>query len=177
MLTRQQKEEEVASLKQAIEGANALLLVDYRGLSVSDANDLRGRLRQVGEGAVSYRVAKNNLLKRAIAGTAVASVEGLLTGPTALAFTHDEPSVLAKVLVDYAKDNELLEIKGGVVDGELVDLEAIKKLASLPTRDELRGMLAGTIQAPLRNLAGTLLALLGHVRNALEQRQAQLEAE
>jgi large subunit ribosomal protein L10 len=177
MQTRTQKEDEVARLKQAIEGANALLLVDYRGLSVSDANDLRGRLRQVGEGAISYRVAKNNLIKRAIEGTPVAPIEGLLSGPTALAFSYDEPAVLAKTLVDYAKDNELLEIKGGVIEGELVDLDAIRRLAALPTKDELRGMLAGTLQAPLRNLAGTLHGLLGHVRNALEQRQAQLEAQ
>ncbi len=177
MLTRQQKEAEVASLKKVVEGANALLLVNYRGLTVADANELRGRLRQVGEGSVQYRVAKNNLVRRAIEGTDVAGVKTYLSGPTALAIAYEEPSALAKTLIDYAKDHEALEVKGGWVEGELVDLVAIKQLASLPSREELRGMLAGTLQAPLRKLAGTLQALLGYVRNALEQRAAQLGAE
>ena len=177
MLTRQQKEAQVADLKDVLGRANALLLVDYRGLSVPDANDLRARLRQVGEGAVQYRVAKNNLVKRAIEGTPAASLDDLLVGPTALATAEVSSKAIARALVDYAKENELLEIKGGVVDGELVDVAAIRALAALPTKDELRGMLAGTIQAPLRNLAGTLHALLGNVRNALEQRQTQLEAQ
>jgi len=177
MLTRQQKEAEVASLKDLLGRANGLLLVDYRGLSVAAANDLRGRLRQLGEGVMQYRVAKNNLVKRAIEGTDAASLDGLLVGPTALAIAFDESSAVAKALVDYAKENELLELKGGVIDGERLDVAAIQALAALPTKDELRGMLAGTLQAPLRNLAGTLHALLGHVRNALEQRQTQLEAQ
>jgi large subunit ribosomal protein L10 len=82
---------------------------------------------------------------------------------------------VARVLVDYAKENEKLQVKGGVADGEIVDLAAVRVLAALPTKHELRGMLAGTVQAPLRNLAGTMYALLGHLRNALEQRQGQLE--
>ena len=177
MRTRQQKEAEVANLKEVLGRASALLLVDYRGLTVENANDLRGRLRGVGEGVVEYRVAKNNLVKRAIEGTDAASLDGLLVGPTALAIAFDESSAVAKALVDYAKENELLELKGGVIDGERLDVAAIQALAALPTKDELRGMLAGTLQAPLRNLAGTLHALLGHVRNALEQRQTQLEAQ
>ena len=129
MLTRQQKQEQVASLKRVIERAHALLLVDYRGLTVSDANDLRSRLRQTGDGTVQYRVAKNNLLRRAIEGTDVAPLESLLVGPTAIAIAYDEPAALAKTLVEYAKENELLEIKGGVVEGELLDVEAIRALA------------------------------------------------
>jgi large subunit ribosomal protein L10 len=81
------------------------------------------------------------------------------------------------VLVDFAKENEKFEIKGGVVEGEVVDLDTIRQLASLPGKQELRAMVAGTLQAPLRNLAGTLQALLGHLRGALEARQHQLETE
>ena len=83
---------------------------------------------------------------------------------------------MAKVLVAYAKENEKFRIKGGVVDGELVDPAGVAVLAQLPSKLELRGMLAGTLQSPLRNLAGTLQSLLGHLRNALEQRQQKLEA-
>jgi len=176
MLTREQKQEQVESLKGALEGANTLVAVDYRGLTVSDSSDLRGKLREAGHGSIQYRVAKNTLLRRAIDGTPNSGLESFLTGPTAIAVSYDEPSALAKALVDFAKDHEKLEIKGGIVEGEVMDLDAIRTLAALPSKDELRGMLAGTIQAPLRNLAGTLYALLGHLRNALEQRQSQLEA-
>ena len=83
---------------------------------------------------------------------------------------------MAKVLVAFAKENEKFKIKGGVVDGAAADLAAINALATLPGKHELRGMLAGTLQSPLRNLAGTLQSLLGNLRNALEQRQQKLEA-
>ena len=174
MLTRAQKEEQVESLKAVVEGAVSMLVVDYRGLTVSDANELRTKLRST-DGDITYRVAKNSLIKRAIEGTVLEQAGEFLTGPTAIAIAREEAASLAKALVDYGKDNENLEIKGGIVDGEVVDVNAIKALASLPSKHELRGMLAGTLQAPMRNLAGTLYALLGHLRNALEQRQSQLE--
>ena len=78
------------------------------------------------------------------------------------------------MLVDFAKENDKFEIKGGVVEGEVVDLETINRLAALPGKEQLRAMLAGTLQNPLRNLAGTLSGLLGQLRNALERRQEQL---
>lgn len=175
MLSREQKEEQVSSLREKVSAANTLVAIDYRGLTVGEANDLRGRLRQA-ESEIDYRVAKNTIIRRAIEGTHAAGLAGHLAGPTALAFGYEEPSVVAKALFDYAKENESFEIKWGVVDGEVVDTEVLERLAKLPTKQELRGMLAGTLQAPLRNLAGTLNALLSQLRNALEQRQSQLEA-
>ncbi len=174
MLTRTQKEEQIQQMADTIGRANTLLAVDYLGLSVQEAGELRRRFRQA-EGEIEYRVAKNTLLRRAVQGTQAEGLLEFLTGPTALAISFDEPSAVAKALVDYAKDHEVLSIKGGVVDGEVVDLTAIQRLAALPSKHELRGMLAGTIQAPMRNLAGTLHALLGNLRNALDARQRQLE--
>ncbi len=174
MLTRTQKEEHIQQMADTIGRANTLLAVDYLGLSVQEAGELRRRFRQA-EGEIEYRVAKNTLLRRAVQGTPAEGLLEFLTGPTALAISFDEPSAVAKALVDYAKDHEVLSIKGGVVDGEVVDLTAIQRLAALPSKHELRGMLAGTIQAPMRNLAGTLHALLGNLRNALDARQRQLE--
>ncbi len=174
MLTRAEKEEQVRQMADTIGRANTLLAIDYLGLSVQEASDLRRRFRQA-EGEIEYRVAKNTLLRRAVQGTQAEGLLEFLTGPTALAISFDEPSAVAKALVDYAKDHEVLSIKGGVVDGEVVDLTAIQRLAALPSKHELRGMLAGTIQAPMRNLAGTLHALLGNLRNALDARQRQLE--
>ena len=176
MRTREEKEAEVASLEKKLNAASSVVLVDYRGLTVADANDLRGRLRQLGDGSVEYCVAKNTLIRRASSAAGAEALSPYLTGPTALAFAYDEPSSLAKTLVDYAKENEKLEIKGGLVEGEVVDLAEIRKLAQLPSRDELRAMFLGTLQAPTQKLAGTLNALLGHLRNALEERMKQLEA-
>jgi len=176
MLTRAQKEAEVEHLAEALGRAQSLLAIDYRGLTVEGANELRRRLREV-EGEVEYRVSKNTLLRRAIEGTAAAGLSNFLTGPTAIALGFDaEPSSVAKALVDFAKDHEAFEIKGGLVEGEVIDLSEVQRLAALPTKHELRGMLAGTLQAPMRNLAGTLYGLLGNLRNALEQRQQQLGA-
>jgi large subunit ribosomal protein L10 len=176
MLTREQKQQEIDRLHEKVARANALLAVDYRGLTVAQTNELRGKLRAGGPGAFEYRVAKNTLLKRALRGTPLEPFGDLCVGPTALGIAYEEPSALAKILVEYAKQNEKLRIRGGVVDGALVDLKGVEALSRLPGKHELRGMLAGTLQAPLRNLAGTMYALLGHLRNALEQRQAKLEA-
>ena len=174
MLTRQQKEEQVGQMAERLGRANTLLAIDYRGLSVEDANALR-RQFVAAEGEIEYRVAKNTLLRLAVAGTSAEGLLEFLSGPTALAISFDEPSAVAKAVVDYAKDHEALEIKGGVVEGEVVDLDTIKRFAALPSKHELRGMLAGTLQAPMRNLAGTLHSLLGNLRNALEARQRQLD--
>jgi large subunit ribosomal protein L10 len=175
VLTRQQKEETVAILRDKLVKANVIVAVDYRGLTVAQASDLRSRLRSVADGQIEYRVAKNTLLKRAIAGTEMEGLHAYLTGPTAVALAPDEPSAMAKILVDFAKENDKFQIKGGVVEGDVVDLDTINQLAALPSMEQLRGMLAGTIQSPLRNLAGALSGLLGNLRNALEQRQGQLE--
>jgi large subunit ribosomal protein L10 len=177
MLTRVEKEEQVALLQEAFSRAEGLVAVDYRGLTVDESNGLRAKLREAGEGKIlEFRVAKNTLIKRAIAGTRMEGLSDFCSGPTALGIAFEEPATLARIFVDYAKDHEKLQIKGAVVDGEVMDAAGVKVLSALPSKHELRGMLAGTLQAPLRNLAGTLYALLGHMRNALEQRQKQLEA-
>ena len=176
MLTRQQKQEHVEGLREKVARANSLVAVDFRGMTVDDANSLRAKLREAGNGQIEYRVAKNTLLKLATRGTTLEPIHKHLEGPTAVAIAYDEPSAMAKVLIAFAKENEKFTIKGGVVDGEAVDPKALDALAQLPSKHELRGMLAGTLQSPLRNLAGTLQSLLGHLRNALEQRQQKLEA-
>ena len=176
MLTRRQKEEQVEVLRGKLAKASSLVALDYRGMTVSEANSLRSKLRAAGGKNIEYRVAKNTLLKIATQGTPLAPIEKHLEGPTAVAIAYDEPSAMAKVLIAFAKENEKLKIKGGVVDGEAADVAALSVIATLPGKQELRGMLAGTLQSPLRNLAGTLQSLLGHLRNALEQRQQKLEA-
>jgi large subunit ribosomal protein L10 len=176
MLTRKQKTEQVDALRNKVATANSLVAVDFRGMTVDDANSLRAKLREAGGKQIEYRVAKNTLLKIATRGTPHEPLAKHLEGPTAVAIAFEEPSAMAKVLVAFAKDNTKFRIKGGVVEGELLDPAGIAVLALLPGKHELRGMLAGTLQSPLRNLAGTLQSLLGHLRNALEQRQQKLES-
>jgi large subunit ribosomal protein L10 len=154
MLSREQKEEVIADLRDRVQRASSVLAVDYRGLTVDEMTDLRHKLREAGEGQVEYRVAKNTLLKLATRDTAMEGLQSFLTGPTAVAFAYEEASAVAKVLVNYAKDNEKLEIKGGVVDGEVIDLAGVQALSKLPGKQELRGMLAGTIQAQPKTPSG-----------------------
>jgi large subunit ribosomal protein L10 len=174
MRTREYKESQVEQLRERASRANAIVVADYRGLTVADSTELRARLRKEGGAAIDYRIAKNTLVRRAVTGTRAQALEPFLAGPTALAFSFDEPAALAKVLVGYAKQNEKFEIKGGIVEGEVVDLAAIRALAQLPGKDELRAKLMAAMLAPMSNLAGTLQALLGNLRNALEQRVSQL---
>lgn len=176
MRTREQKRVEVERLRDRITRAHSVLVADYRGLTVAEANELRAKLRRAGDGGIEYRVAKNTLIRLAVRGTPSEALERWLRGPTALAIGFGEPAVLVKALVDFAKKNEKFEIKGGIVEGELADSGTIQRLAALPSRDELRAKLAVALGSPLRNLASTLGSLLGGLRNALEQRQRQLEA-
>lgn len=177
MLTRQEKEQQIEQLHGLFGRAEGILAVDYRGLTVDESNGLRAQLREAAEGqAGEFRIAKNTLIKRAVIGTRAEGLVEFCSGPTALSIAFEEPAAMARVLVQYAKQNEKLGIKGGVIDGEVVDAKGVEALSELPSKHELRGMLAGTLQAPMRNLAGTLHALLGHLRYALDQRLTQLDA-
>lgn len=176
MRSRQYKEGEVEALRERAARAVGIVIADYRGLSVAESAELRAKLRKEGGKQVEYRVTKNTLLRRALAGTPASALEPYLSGPTALAFAFDEPAAIARLLVGYAKQNEKFQIKGGLVEGELVDLAAIRALAALPGKDELRARLMAALLAPMTNLAGSLRSLLGNLRGALVERQKQLEA-
>ena len=130
MLTRQQKTEQIEALRNKVAGANSLIAVDYRGMTVDNANTLRAKLRAAGGKQIEYRVTKNTLLTIATRGTPHEPIAMHLQGPTAIAIAFDEPSAMAKVLVAYAKENEKFRIKGGVVDGELVDPAGVAVLGT-----------------------------------------------
>jgi large subunit ribosomal protein L10 len=176
MRSRAYKEGEVEALRERAARAVAILIADYRGLTVAESAELRAKLRKEGGKRVEYRVAKNTLVRRAVEGTPASALEPYLSGPTAVAFAFEEVASIAKLLVGYARQNEKFQIKGGVVEGEVVDLAAIRALAALPGKDELRAQLMAALLAPMTNLAGSLRSLLGNLRGALEQRQKQLES-
>jgi len=114
--------------------AKIVVITDYKGLDVASINDLRVKLR---EANVEYKVVKNTLLARASEDTGVEAIKEYFKGPNAIALSYDDPVAPAKVLTDFAKENEKLEIKIGVMDGKVLDLDAIKALSSLPSREVL----------------------------------------
>ena len=148
-LNRAQKEQEVAELRQRFEQDEIVVVTHYSGLTVKQVTDLRSKMRK--EGA-SFKVAKNTLVKRALEGTKFAGLAGLFTGPTGIASSKD-PMAAARVAYSFAKDNEKLVILGGANSQEVLSLETIKFLATLPSLDALRGKLVGLIQAPATKIA------------------------
>jgi len=152
VLTRAQKEEQVAELREKFGRATCVYVADYRGVDVQSVNQLRRRIRKEGAGEFEYRVTKNSVLRRAAADTAVAEVVQRFQGPTAIAISYGDTVGLAKILVDFAKEHEVFELKAGVLDGKAFEPAEIGRLATLPSLDELRGRIVGLIQAPATKL-------------------------
>ena len=175
MLTYAQKEEAVAALKEKFDRANSVIAVDYRGLDVPAINDLRSKLREGGD--YEYSVVKNTILRRAADGGEIAELTEHFSGPTAIAVSYGDPVGMAKALVDFAKDNEALELKGGVLDGKAIDAGEIATLATLPSLDELRGKIVGLLNAPATKIAMVLKAPAGQLARLADARRGQLEEE
>lgn len=175
MLTRGQKETEVAELQERFQRASSVFVAEYRGLTVAAVDALRAKLRAAGGADFEYRVAKNTLVRRAATGAEGEALAAHLKGPTALAFSFGDPAKLAKVLVDYAKDNEVFKLRGGVMDGVPLGAAEIATLATLPSLDELRAKLVGLIQAPATKVAGVLAAPAGQLARLTAARQQKLE--
>lgn len=172
-LTRQQKSDETAALQDLIARSASLVVVDYKGLTVGKMTELRRQCRQAG---VSLRVAKNTLIKRALAGTGMEGLESALSGPTAVAFGLADPSAPARVLFEYAKENETLSIKGGAMEGQVLGMERIRYLATLGTREEVLAKVLGGIQAPATGIAMSLLGVHRKLAGLFTAYQEKLEA-
>ena len=175
MLTRAQKEEQVADLRERFGRATSVVVAEYRGLSVQASEQLRRQLRAEGAGQYEYRVTKNSLLRRAAEGNDVSVVIDHFKGPTAVAISYGDPVRLAKILVDYAKQHEIFQIRGGMLDGRALAKADIATLATLPSLDELRGRLVGLLQAPAANVARILAAPGAQLARLMEARRKQLE--
>lgn len=174
MLTRSQKEIEVAELRDRFTRATSVFVAEYRGLDVASVDALRAKMRTAGAGAFEYRVAKNTLLRKAAEGSAGASLLPHFSGPTAVAFSFGDPAKLAKLLVDYAKDKEPFKLRGAVVDGHALGGAEIAQLATLPSLDELRGNLIGLLLAPAGQLARLLAAPGAQIARVVGAHQRQL---
>ncbi|MDB4866986.1 MAG: ribosomal protein [Cohnella sp.] len=144
--SKQQAVEEIAA---KLKESSTTVVTDYRGLNVAQVTELRKQLREAG---VDFQVLKNSLVSRAAASVELGELESVLSGPTAVAFGKDIVAP-AKILNEFAKKNDALKIKGGVVEGRVVDQAQIQALANLPSREGLLSMLLSVLQAPMRNVA------------------------
>jgi len=164
-VNRDEKAAAIAEIATQIQESEAVYAVDYRGISVTQAAELRGRLR---DADATFRIVKNTLTERAADEAGADGLKPLLTGPTALTFVRGDAAVAAKALRDYARTTtDLLAFKGGLLGAESVDADQIRSIAALPARDVLYGQLVGVVASPITGLARSLGALVGGLAVAL----------
>ena len=171
-MDRARKEELVTELSQSFGDAALVVVTQQSGMTVAESTDLRARMREAGAG---YRVTKNRLAKLALAGTTYEQISDLFNGPTAIAYSAD-PVAAARVAVNYSKENDKLVVIGGAMGDNLLDENAVKALASLPSLDELRGKLVGMLNTPATRVAGVLQAPAGQLARVLGAYANQGEA-
>ena len=140
----------VQEISDNIKDAQSLVVVDYRGLTVAEDTELRKALREAG---ITYKVYKNTLVKRAIAGTEFESLTDSLEGPNAFAISTTDATAPARTVAKFAKENPALEMRTGVVEGVYYDAAGMKAISTIPSRDELISKLLGSIQSPITNFA------------------------
>lgn len=147
---REEKIKVIDEIATKLRESQTTVITDYRGLTVAEVTELRKQLREAG---VEFHVLKNSMTRLATAKENMTDLDQYLTGPNAIAFSKDDIITPAKVLADFAKKNDRLEIKGGIIEGKVVDADQINALASLPSREGLLSMLLSVLQAPMRNVA------------------------
>ena len=144
------KKQKVEEITEKFKESQTSVVVDYRGLDVAAVTELRKKLRDEG---VELHVYKNTMTRRAVEAAELSELNDVLVGPNAIAFSKDDVVAPARILNDFAKKNEALEIKGGVIEGKVASLDQIKELADLPNYEGMVSMLLSVLQAPIRNLA------------------------
>ncbi len=145
-----QKKHIVGEISDKLKNSVSTIVVDYRGLDVSEVTELRKQLREAG---IEFKVYKNTMVRRAAEEAGLEGLNEFLTGPNAIAFSSEEVVAPAKILNSFAKEHEALEIKTGVIEGTITSVEDVKAIAELPNREGLLSMLLSVLQAPMRNFA------------------------
>ncbi len=146
----EKKKQIVAEITEKLQNSASTVIVDYRGLNVAEVTELRKQLREAG---VEFKVYKNTLMRRAAEEAGLADLNESLVGPSAVAFSTEDVIAPAKILNNFAKEHEALEIKIGVIEGKVASSEEVKAIAELPSREGLLSMLLSVLQAPMRNFA------------------------
>lgn len=146
----------VNEIKEKLENASSIVLVDYRGLTVDQDTVLRKKLRAEG---VQYKIYKNTAIRFAVQGTEFEGITEFLAGPSAVAISYEDATAASRVIAEAAKEIEALEFKAGVIEGTLYDTEAMKKVASIPPRDVLLSKLLGSFKSPMSSFARLIKAI------------------
>lgn len=171
---KEQKAEQVEEIAERLKKAKVAVLTDYRGLTVSQLQELRTRLRG---GQVEYRVIKNTLARRAAEAAGVPALQPELKGPVAIAFGYDDLGVPAKLINEFVRATRLkLEVVGGLVEGRVFSPEQVKQLADLPSRESLIAQLLGTLQSPVGQLVGIMQTPVQQLIGVLNAYKEKLEA-
>ena len=171
-MDRATKQELVSHYGSVFADAGVIVVTHYSGLSVAEISDFRSQMAEVGG---TVKVTKNRLVKLALAGTPAEGASDMFTGPTAIAYSSD-PVAAPRIAAKFAKSNDKLVIIGGLMDGNVLDADGVKTLASLPSLDELRGKLVGLLNAPATKIAGVLQAPAGQLARVMGAKAAQGEA-
>jgi large subunit ribosomal protein L10 len=173
-MNKEEKAQVIEEIAAQIEGAEAIFAVDYRGISVPQAAELRAKLR---EADASFRIVKNRLTKRAADQVGEERLGELLQGPTALTFVRGDTAQAAKAISTFNKEHEVLAFKGGFMGELVLDEEKFTSIARLPSRETLDGQLAGVVASPLTGLVRGLGSMVSGLANQLQQLQEQKEKE
>ncbi len=172
-MNRDQKAVAIAEIAEHIDQSEAIFAVDYRGITVEQVAELRAKLR---ESDATFKVVKNSLSERAADQVGAEALKAYMTGPTALTFVRGDVAAAAKAVADYAKATQLLPFKGGMMGQESLEIEQIRSLSRLPSRDVLYGQLVGIVASPIGGLVRSLNAMLSGVAIALGQVQQKKES-
>ncbi|HEY4917432.1 MAG TPA: 50S ribosomal protein L10 [Solirubrobacteraceae bacterium] len=172
-MNRDQKAAAIAEIASQIDESDAIFAVDYRGITVAQVAELRATLR---ESDATFKVVKNSLTERAADQVGAESLKDFLAGPTALTFVRGDIATAAKVVADYARTTQLLPFKGGLMEGNTIDVEQIRSLSKLPSREVLYGQLVGVVASPIGGLVRSLNALISGLAVALGQVNAKKES-
>jgi len=165
-MKRDEKQKQAEELHEQLQKARTVILSGFQGLTVANDSELR---RKLADAAAKYRVVKNTLIERAARGTPIEPVALKLRGTTSLAYTETDPVALAKALTAYAKEHPTLTFKAGVVEGRVVSLEEVARVANLPAREELFAKALFLINAPARRVAGMLAGVARNLAYVVQQ--------
>lgn len=171
-MERAEKDALVSTLNGVFSDAGVVVVTHYSGLNVAELSELR---RDMAEAGASFRVTKNRLAKRALEGTSASEITDLFTGPTAIGVS-DDPVAAPRILAKFAKANDKLIIRGGIMGDTVLDETGIKALADLPSLDELRGKIVGMLNTPATRIAGVLAAPGGQVARVIAAKAEQGDA-
>jgi len=159
MVIRQEKVAMIAQLKATMQNAKGVVLADFRGIKVAQDTKLRRKMREAG---VEYTVIKNNMASIAAKESGIDGLDDFLKGPLSMVSSSKDPVAPAKLISEFIKENRIMEIKGGLVEGKVIDAAAVKALANLPPREVLLARLLGSMQSPI---TGFVNVLQGNIRN------------